>query len=602
MHQDLFKIIDMKYVDDLLDGNLYMNTLDYFRRIEQGGNQAQQDPLEGVIGTISKNSLRQYGINFDDKFLNVIGGRVNLISDSYGFHNLFCLYQLQVDDETKSVQVPSTDLVKFDDSGKDSKVVVWIKNREEFLTRLEKAIQREITNHTQEYAIYGSVVYNSSWLSADAPGNRSAFHKEPSYAYQQEWRLAIFRKGWKNEAYRFNIGSLRDITTIVQLDDFLKHPETLYPGYTQKEDITFRISDIYRMFGGIHSVSKLMYSYMPQPPHHPDMTDKALADWHYTQYLILSGQDEKIEPYLEGVFSEYKDLEHLELLVQYRLSKNFWVKALEPFQEILENHPNVIQTNPEKFFYLGHQILMTHQQPENAAKFLKISEQYNLSDDLRDAMLSDCLLALGFHDKAAEIFEKMKQNSNDPILDYDLAVVYLHLLQFSKAEQHLRSYQRLFSHSQTVTEKTKHLENLITCFLYDQQLSLRTEEHPFKKLSWDNRIETALSTAKNKTVYLGIDSLYQIETYEKWDMLNMVKYVEIVPQTISRLLEIYSHTGNPTFYKIIRRLSEMKNLNIRSPKLDFFLAIDCQHPDFQTHYKAERGLLLEEQISNGIEN
>ena len=101
MHQDLFKIIDMKYVDDLLDGNLYMNTLDYFRRIEQGGNQAQQDPLEGVIGTISKNSLRQYGINFDDKFLNVIGGRVNLISDSYGFHNLFCLYQLQVDDETK---------------------------------------------------------------------------------------------------------------------------------------------------------------------------------------------------------------------------------------------------------------------------------------------------------------------------------------------------------------------------------------------------------------------------------------------------------------------------------------------------------------------
>ena len=111
-----------------------------------------------------------------------------------------------------------------------------------------------------------------------------------------------------------------------------------------------------------------------------------------------------------------------------------------------------------------------------------------------------------------------------------------------------------------------------------------------------------MSTAKNKTVYLGIDSLYQIETYEKWDMLNMVKYVEIVPQTISRLLEIYSHTGNPTFYKIIRRLSEMKNLNIRSPKLDFFLAIDCQHPDFPTHYKAERGLLLEEQISNGIEN
>ena len=49
MRYEYFKIIDPAFVQSLLDGNLYMNSLNYFRALEEGtqkeGNKAQKDPM-----------------------------------------------------------------------------------------------------------------------------------------------------------------------------------------------------------------------------------------------------------------------------------------------------------------------------------------------------------------------------------------------------------------------------------------------------------------------------------------------------------------------------------------------------------------------------
>lgn len=598
MSQDLFKITNLEFVDDLLNGVLYMNPLSLFRTIEKDSNLAQKDPMEGVVGTIPKNRLRQYGLYFSDAVVTMMGDTVNLVSDSYGFQNIFCLYQLQLDDDAKTVQLPSADLVNFNDPGKASKVVVWIKDKSQFFNRLENAIQEEIDAHHLEYAVYGSVVYQNSWLSADSPGNRCTFQKEPSFAYQQEWRLAILRYGWKTDAYRFNIGSLRDIATVIPLKDFMEHPETLYSGYTPTTNTVSVSSGFYKMFGGVHAVSKLMYTYMPQPPRQAELSDQALADWHYTQYLNLTGQEKQIESYLEQSYEAHKDVEHLRLLAQHLLAKGLWVKATDAYHKLISTNPNAIAENPDWFFYSLHQILMEHHQPASAGKLLKISEQYHhLSEDLQEIMLSDCLFALGFYDQAAKIFEQMQVTSHDPILDYDLAVAYLNLLQFSKAEQHLLRYKRFFSVSEPAARKTKTLEQLLGCFLHNKPLPFSTSTHPLQALTWNGKIEAMLKMAQGKRIYLGIDSLYQLEIGEKWELLNTAKCVEVAPQTIARILEIYVATGNPIFYRIILQLSSVDNLFFRSPKLDFFLAIDCQYPDLPNHYKAEQGLLLEERIA-----
>ncbi len=68
MRYEYFKIIDTAFVQSLLDGNLYMNSLSYFRKLEEGKgkkeNKAQKDYMEGVCGTVPKNQLRQFGFHF----------------------------------------------------------------------------------------------------------------------------------------------------------------------------------------------------------------------------------------------------------------------------------------------------------------------------------------------------------------------------------------------------------------------------------------------------------------------------------------------------------------------------------------------------------
>lgn len=111
MRYEYFKIIDPAFVQSILEGNLYMNPLSYFRMLEDGaqkeGNKAQKDPMEGVCGTIPKNRLRQFGFHFSEDLLDAMGDHVTLLSDNYGYNNLFCLYRLKIDDDNKTIQKPS---------------------------------------------------------------------------------------------------------------------------------------------------------------------------------------------------------------------------------------------------------------------------------------------------------------------------------------------------------------------------------------------------------------------------------------------------------------------------------------------------------------
>ena len=157
MRYEYFKIIDPAFVQSLLDGNLYMNSLNYFRALEEGtqkeGNKAQKDPMEGVCGTIPKNRLRQVGFHFSEDLLEVMDNHVPLLSENYGYNNLFCLYRLQIDEDAKTIQQPSRQLINFNDKDNAQKVVIWFRDSEAFLRRLETALQTALTGQTLEYAI-----------------------------------------------------------------------------------------------------------------------------------------------------------------------------------------------------------------------------------------------------------------------------------------------------------------------------------------------------------------------------------------------------------------------------------------------------------------
>ena len=140
MRFEFFKILKSKHADDLISWKLYMNTLEYFRNNE--GNDAQNDCEEGTCGTITKNQLCQFGIDLPKEFLKITGDSVILVNDYYGLNNIYCLYRLYIDDDRKVVQLPSADLYNFDGDDGESKVVIHFTDTDEFLRRVENALDK----------------------------------------------------------------------------------------------------------------------------------------------------------------------------------------------------------------------------------------------------------------------------------------------------------------------------------------------------------------------------------------------------------------------------------------------------------------------------
>lgn len=592
MRYELYKILKKHNADDFIAGDLYMNTLNFFRRIE--GNVAQGDPLEGVCGSVRKDQLKQVGIDFDENVVDAIIGNVSLLSDYYGLNNLLCLYKLYIDDDRRLIEQPEKELREFDGNDGDDRVVVRIKDTEQFLHRVAIAVENGVHTHEIEYGVFGGVTYSNAWNNADGLGTRSAFHKEPKYKYQNEWRLCLLRNALRDEPYVFQVGDLSDITEVVNLDQFLEQPESLYPGYSVRAEKVEVPSDGFRVFGSLNAINHLMYSYMTPSGNIPTRSDQAQADWHYTKYLELVGKKGDIDSYLETKMKQYKDFDHLELLVQYRLSVGQWVKATDAFMFFINEVPTVIEKDPAKFFFGLHTILMQHREAADAGKLLKLAEEkYQLPSDLIRAMKSDVLFALEFYDQVVPLFMEMKKTSVDPVLDYDLAVSYLHLLDFEQAHQYLSAYEVYFSHSPQKAEKTVRLRGLIDCFRNKAQLSIMGQTHPFEELAWDETIEKRLKDAKLKSVFLGIDAVYRFEKWQKWDILNGFEDITICPALISEIMSFYRETGDPVFYHSIIRLKNLPNLKIQSPEFIYYLALDFSDRDMPSIMKMEKALLLQ---------
>ena len=594
MRQELFKIIDEKYCNNMLDGNLYMNTLNYFRNSED--NKAQGDIFEGIIGTINPNQQRQYGFSFNESILSMFKGGLILRSDVYGFFNVFCLYQLNVNDENKTVQIPSKKLTEFVEDNSPNKVVVRIKDRIEFISRIEKAIEQEIAECKHQFAVYGNVVYENIWQSADEPGYRGIFHKDPSYSYQNEWRLTMLRNSMIDEAYTLNIGSIRDITEVMSLEVFLNNPEKIYGNdyIGINEPKSYKPNkNIYRILGEINAASKLMYSYMPKQPQHTGLSDEALADFHYTKYLELSGRKDEISVYLEKAFMQHLDMEYLFLYADYLNANGIVDSAINAFRILMKENPEAIESDAEKYFFLLHQLLMKDKDVESAAKMYYASLKYKICDHLQNGILSDCLFGLGFYDKAVKIYLDMKKENNDPIIDFYLAITYLHLLQFDKAAECLNHVKSLYTSSDNLRYNLGIAQQIIDSFLKDKPIPEKMQEDFFEELEWDDNIKTHIEECSSTEFYINLDILCTIGKYDNWDLLNDVKHIEIVPQTISELMERYIVSGNIDIFNVLQRLSKLKNLHINSPDLMYFLAVDCENPELDNNIKAQYGVLME---------
>lgn len=171
---------EQSFVDMFMAGYIRFNSLDFFwGEHDEPTKDGQIDTREGLVCPIGAKSI-------DDCSR----------SDHYRYCNLLCCNRLNYVENGESVGWYSNrDMGKFGD------YVVIIKDPEEFQRRLLDA-----ANKQEFMCLCHEVEYDDK-----IDESRDVFNKEYKYAYQNEWRSALYRNALDCEPYVLFIGSIEDI-------------------------------------------------------------------------------------------------------------------------------------------------------------------------------------------------------------------------------------------------------------------------------------------------------------------------------------------------------------------------------------------------------
>ncbi|UWS34572.1 hypothetical protein [Erwinia pyrifoliae] len=219
-----------KFADSFLDGELHMNTIDFFRKTEDKEDNNIADIHEGVSAWIQPNKVSlTLGFGNDELVLgpNDLAGPIIIKHDYYKYINVFCLTVLH----SAGILGKRFTLDEFNEAKKNyqlderltnlGKYCIFIYNFDEFINRVKLAIK--LHEEHIENCTWGPVNYfdetNSHFASDEISG---VFKKRSCYSHQKEFRIAIQHKNQSELPFILRIGSIRDIAIKIPTSQFNK--------------------------------------------------------------------------------------------------------------------------------------------------------------------------------------------------------------------------------------------------------------------------------------------------------------------------------------------------------------------------------------------
>ena len=200
---------EKKWAAEFLNGCLYCNTLEYYRECEG----ERQDPEEGTITLPVENMELRIGDHVvPGKTIKRFTYRPNLV----GSLNVFCMYSWTppfVDEDRialdKETQLGSLRTLE-DAYGPHA---VLIKDIPEFFRRITTAVDRQ---DSVVVRAKGSPVVYKSLNSIPERDDLidAAFHKNPRYSGESEYRFAFLTDREKPGPLRLNVDDIRDIAVL----------------------------------------------------------------------------------------------------------------------------------------------------------------------------------------------------------------------------------------------------------------------------------------------------------------------------------------------------------------------------------------------------
>ena len=206
-----------------MHGQLYANSLSFFKSLEEGDSASRGDKHEGTIFWGQPGKI-QIEINGHD-MSNDLAGPASLSSNRLDQFNVVCLYAACI---RNCGQELSQDLSEIRNHVLISKkceqlgrLAVVIRNGPEFLNRVTSSAKLNGYREAHGLAKY----YDPHTFSGNFPGISGAFMKQDIYRYQSEYRIVVETGNTDFGALVLNIGNISDIamlTTIPEVNRNLK--------------------------------------------------------------------------------------------------------------------------------------------------------------------------------------------------------------------------------------------------------------------------------------------------------------------------------------------------------------------------------------------
>lgn len=212
-----------KYMQEFLEGKLYMNSLAYFKNIEINNDQVRYDSDEGLscFWQPENCSLELNGHLFGK---NNFVAPTTIYPHANNYKNIFCMWSISSENDALTN-------IHIDEKNKSfGEHLVVITSPKEFLEKIKIALQ---DNHLKAQS--GLVKYYDKSSHQSFNQNEELFNKVSDFSYQQEYRIVI-DTNLADTPYELKIGSLQDISMTLTIDEFNKNI-TLENAHTLNSEI-----------------------------------------------------------------------------------------------------------------------------------------------------------------------------------------------------------------------------------------------------------------------------------------------------------------------------------------------------------------------------
>ncbi|WP_067522799.1 hypothetical protein [Endozoicomonas ascidiicola] len=212
----LVKFTSSEYVSSFVDdGLLFMNSIEYFRNIENEDSVLRGDANEGLAARYSGENIV---LKIGGEEINALTGNLSIRFNHDQETNIFCMSAITAKDvaDAGGELKLSNDFKKFGDKA----IMIHGVDIPEFLERIMNHIKSndDISSHPDHKFIAKKVDYIPY---QSHQGKIGVYKKFDEYAWQYEWRLAIKQQVTDGTYSGFKIGPINDLCQVVDTDSII---------------------------------------------------------------------------------------------------------------------------------------------------------------------------------------------------------------------------------------------------------------------------------------------------------------------------------------------------------------------------------------------